>query len=64
MTDNNTADTAVDGRWHKQPAMWVVMGILGFTVVSAVGLLFIATSNPPDLIDKNAPVRIEAPDRR
>ncbi len=52
---------AEDSAWHRQPTVWIVLGILGFTIVSSFILLFIAASNPPDLIDR-APARIEAPD--
>ncbi|MBT8422810.1 MAG: hypothetical protein KJP03_06810 [Gammaproteobacteria bacterium] len=63
MSTTQNPATVVDNRWHQQPAMWVVFGILGFSVVSSFVLLFIAVRNPPDVIDK-APVRIEAPERR
>ena len=64
MNNDQNIETTVDSRWHRQPAMWIVFGILGFSVVASFAMLFIATSNPPELIDKNAPVRIEAPERR
>ena len=62
--NNEQNNEAIDTRWHRQPAMWIVFGILGFSVVASFAMLFVATSNPPELIDKSAPVRIEAPDRR
>lgn len=60
MNTPTTPDTEDASAWYRQPTVWLVLGILGFTIVSSFALLFIATSNPPDLIDK-APVRIEAP---
>lgn len=47
-SDNQAADNA----WHRQPTIWVVLGILGFTVVSSFALLYVAAKNPPELIDR------------
>ena len=62
MTNDSTTATAEDSSWHRQPTVWIVLGILGFTFVSSFILLYVAASNPPEIIDK-APVRIEAPNR-
>jgi hypothetical protein len=44
-----------DSSWHKQPTVWLVLGILAFTIVSSVVLLYIAATNAPELIDRNTP---------
>lgn len=54
---------AEDNAWHRQPTVWLVLGILGCTIAASFALLYIATTNPPELIDKR-PLRIEAPERR
>ena len=60
---NEQAVSAEDSAWHRQPVVWLVLGLLGVTILASFALLYIATSNPPELIDK-APTRIEAPNRR
>ncbi len=40
--------------WHKQPTVWFVLGVLAFTLISSFVLLYLAATNPPELIDKNA----------
>jgi len=50
-----------DSAWHRQPTVWVVLGVLGFTVVSSFALLYVAATNPPELIDRT-PVEIQSPD--
>ncbi len=60
MSEDNPLP-AEDSAWHRQPTVWIVLGVLGFTIVSSFILLYLAATNPPDLIDR-APVRIEAPD--
>ena len=44
--------THEDSAWHRQPTVWVVLGILGFTVVSSFALLYVAATNPPELIER------------
>lgn len=60
MSAHTNTDTDATGAWYRQPTIWLVLGILGFTIVSSFVLLFIATSNPPEMIDR-APARLEAP---
>jgi len=36
--------------WHQQPTVWIVLGVLAFTIVSSVVLLYLAATNPPELI--------------
>ena len=58
--NTETDNTKDEDAWHRQPTVWIVLGVLAFTVVSSIILLILALSNPPELIDKNA-VQIEAP---
>lgn len=58
--NTQTDNTEDEGAWHRQPTVWIVLGVLAFTIVSSIILLILALSNPPELIDKNA-VQIEAP---
>jgi len=51
---SETIGSPQDSAWHKQPTVWLVLGILAFTIVSSVVLLYLAATNPPDLIDRNA----------
>jgi hypothetical protein len=52
---SETIGSPQDSAWHKQPTVWLVLGILAFTIVSSVVLLYLAATNPPELIDRNAP---------
>ena len=52
---SETISSPQDSAWHKQPTVWLVLGVLAFTIVSSVALLYIAATNPPELIDRNAP---------
>lgn len=47
-----------DSVWHKQPTVWLVLGILAFTIISSVVLLYIAATNAPEVLDRNAPPAI------
>lgn len=40
-------------RWYKEPWAWVVLGILGTSVVSGLSMLTIATKNPPSMVNDN-----------
>lgn len=53
-------DIAADNAWHRQPTVWIVLGVLAFTIISSFILLFLAANNPPDLIERN-PAPIAAP---
>lgn len=57
---SNTAN-----QWHRQPAIWVVLGVLGFTFVSSFVLLFLAAQNPPEMVveDYTAITEISAQER-
>ncbi|MEE4184796.1 MAG: FixH family protein [Gammaproteobacteria bacterium] len=37
-------------QWHQQPAIWIVLGVLAFTVVSSFILLVLALQNPPQMV--------------
>lgn len=37
-------------KWHQQPAIWVVLGVLGFTFFSSFALLFLAANNQPEMV--------------
>ena len=43
-------DTIRKDEWYQQPAMWVVMGVLGFTFIASFILVLIASQNQPDLV--------------
>lgn len=60
MPANEPLISAQDSAWHRQPTMWIVLGVLAFTFVSSGVLLYLAVTNPPELIDKTA-VSIKAP---
>ncbi len=50
---NEQAEISHPGNaWHQQPTMWIVLGVLAFTVVSSFALLFLAATNPPELIER------------
>lgn len=36
--------------WYQQPAIWIVLGVLAFTVVSSFVLLGLAVRNPPQMV--------------
>ncbi|WP_437880530.1 FixH family protein [Pseudomonas sp. LRF_L74] len=40
-------------RWYKEPWVWFILGLLGFSVVQGVSLLVFANQNPPKLISDN-----------
>ncbi len=48
------AENQEDNAWHKQPTVWIVLGVLAFTFISSFVLLYLAATNPPELINKNA----------
>lgn len=49
MDQNITDSEAISQSWHRQPSIWLVIGILGFTMVASFGLLYLAMANAPDL---------------
>ncbi len=53
-------DIATDNAWHRQPTVWIVLGVLAFTIVSSFILLILAAANPPELIERK-PTPVAAP---
>ena len=39
-----------DNYWHKQPLIWLIIGLLGATMLASFGMLFLAATNAPDLV--------------
>jgi len=60
MNIKETEILAEDSAWHRQPTVWIVLGVLAFTFLSSGVLLYLAVTNPPELIDKTA-VSVKAP---
>lgn len=60
MNPEETGLSAREAAWHSQPTMWIVLGVLAFTVLSSIVLLYLAATNPPELIDK-IPTAVESP---
>ena len=59
MNSDETEISAKERAWHRQPTIWIVLGVLAFTVLSSVVLLYLAATNPPELIDRT-PVETSA----
>ncbi len=58
--NNGQNDITEDSAWYRQPTVWIVLGVLAFTMVSSFILLILAATNPPDVIERNA-TPVEAP---
>jgi hypothetical protein len=39
-----------DNTWHQQPMIWMIIGLLGITMIASFALLYTASTNAPDLV--------------
>jgi len=58
-------DAPAGQEWHQQPTVWIVLGVLAFTIVSSIALLILAATNPPQMVvdDYTAITEISARER-
>jgi hypothetical protein len=44
------ATEPTDNTWHQQPMIWMIIGLLGITMIASFALLYTASTNAPDLV--------------
>jgi hypothetical protein len=44
------ATEPTDNTWHQQPMIWMIIGLLGITMLASFALLYVASTNAPELV--------------
>jgi hypothetical protein len=44
------ANEPTDNTWHQQPMIWMIIGLLGITMIASFAMLYVASTNAPDLV--------------